>query len=90
MESQIILRIMVAVIRENLAFQPDYFLFSYQCVPEHHLNKSCDLLVCNRQNKRPAVFTANENCHRTQCVMTSRLIAGWLNLMSQRVMASLC
>ena len=74
------------LIHENLnKFKPDYFLFSYHGLPERHLVKNgCQSATCNRKNNCSPISNSNENCYRSQCFETSRLIAQKLNLTDQQ------
>lgn len=68
-------------------FEPDYYLFSFHGLPEHHVKKM-DRLPCDLNRSCPSVEINNRYCYRAQCYETARLLAKELNLSDSQYQVS--
>lgn len=70
----------LAAVRKS--FQPDYVLFSFHGLPEHHVTE-LDLSgghCLKKDHCCHEIQNVNRRCYRAQCVHTARAIAGHLKL----------
>jgi protoporphyrin/coproporphyrin ferrochelatase len=69
------------VIKQHLQHKKiDLLLFSYHGLPERHINKSECIAFCNRLQGCPQIDVNNHYCYRSQCFITSSLLAKVLGL----------